>query len=96
MVTKEQFDDWKELPVTQEFFNFVKTNLIQSRLNLMSVLTHLGNEDLNKIRDIYASNENIFNSILNISVGDINATAEQYKTISKNYKKELKEVLDVE
>ncbi len=96
MVTKEQFDDWKELPVTQEFFNFVKTNLIQSRLNLMSILTHLGNEDLNKVRDIYSSNENIFNSILNISAGDINTANEQYKIISKNYRKELKEVLDVE
>jgi len=96
MVTKEQFDDWKELPVTQEFFNFVKANLMQSRINLMGILTQLGNEDLNKVRDIYSSNENIFNSILNISAGDINSAVEQYKIISKNYRKELKEVLDVE
>ena len=96
MLTKEQFDDWKELPITQEFFNFLKINLMMSRINLMEELTKLSNNDLNKIRDVYASNENIFNSLLNITVGDINATNEQYKTISKTYKKELKEVLDVE
>lgn len=96
MVTKEQFDDWKELPVTQEFFNLVKANLMMSRINLMGVLTQLDNKDLNKIRDVYATNEDVLNSILNITFESMNATNEQYKTILKNYRKELKEVLDVE
>lgn len=96
MVTKEQFDDWKELSVTQEFFNLMKANLMISRINLMGVLTELSNKDLNQVRDVYATTTDIFNSILNITFESMNATNEQYKTISKNYRKELKEVLDVE
>lgn len=99
MITKQQFDDWKENPVTQSFFNFVKYNLVQSRINMFELLrTKMDNPnvDLNKVRDIYASNEEIFGTLLNLEAGNLNSAEEIDKKLKQTYKKELLEVLNVE
>lgn len=99
MVTKEQFSEWKELPVTQEFFKWLNHNLIFNRINMFNVLqepSKLNSKDFDLVKIMYADNEQIFSSIIKVDVGTINTANIEYDKAILNYKKELKEVFDVD
>lgn len=97
MITKENFEAWKELPITREFFKWINSQIITNRLNMFSALLELGKiNDLNKAREIYTSNETIFKAIHDVDAGTINQGNMAFDSLIKEYRKELKEVLNVE